>query len=304
MKGRLLATAVATAVLLLSFPTGASAQFKEDAFSQSYNDDDPAESDSTQTSIFSFKEYFGGLAHKNELKIGTMFGGSAVFIGGCQIYNKDYWKLPLVYGSIAGTAGAGLYFKDRYEKTSEQKWKTASTLCFAGAGLAYWGALMDGVLSYEPAPYPLPGKATLFSVLVPGLGQAYNGEFWKIPIYWGGMIGAAHFWKLNEVNYQRFRRIYREATSTQTPYTGPIGAETAKYYRDVYLRYRDYSIVTLLGVYLLQVIDANVFSYMYDFEVGDDITMKLSPTVISPDNQYAFSSSAGGCVGMRFGITF
>lgn len=299
---RLLSIALASAALLLSFQTGAFAQFKEEAFSQSYNDDDPAESDSVQT-LFSFKEFFGGLAHKNELKIGTMFAGSTVFVGSSQIYNKQYWKLPIVYGGLAGTAGAGLYFRDRYAKTSDGKWKTASTLCFVGTGLAYWGTLMDGVLSYEPAPYPLPGKATLFSVLVPGLGQAYNGEFWKIPIYWGGMIGAAHFWRLNEVNYQRFRRIYREATSTEVPYTGPIGAETAKYYRDVYLRYRDYSIVTLLGVYLLQVIDANVFSYMYDFEVSDDITMRLSPTVMGTDNQYAFSPAPGG-VGMRLGITF
>ena len=76
-------------------------------------------------------------------------------------------------------------------------------------------------------------------------------------------------------------------------YDGPVSASTAKYYRDVYRRYRDYSVVALLGVYLLQVIDANVFSYMQDFELSDDLSMSVSPAVISPDMGYAFNSSSG-----------
>ena len=85
----------------------------------------------------------------------------------------------------------------------------------------------------------------------------------------------------------------------------PISGETAKWYRDVYRRYRDYSIVATIAFYLLQVIDANVFAYMHDFQVDDNITMDISPTVIAPDNAYALQSNpADNAIGLRLGLRF
>ena len=62
-------------------------------------------------------------------------------------------------------------------------------------------------------------------------------------------------------------------------------------------------------VYLLQVIDANVFAYMHDFEVSDDISMSVEPAVISPYNAYAIHTTSPypgstNAVGMRIGIRF
>lgn len=271
-----------------------SAQFKSEAFQQSYNDDKNTIKDSTDV-MFSFKEYFAGLQHKQELKIGTMFAGSLLCIGGEQIYNRQYWKLPIVYTSVLGPLGAGIYL-------NTQGKHDAAKYCFLGAGIAYWGTLMDGVISYKSPTYPLPGRATLYSLLLPGLGQAYNGEFWKIPIYLGGLGAAYYFYDTNNINYQRYRRIYKEATNTEVAYTGPITAEQALYYRDVFRRYRDYSVLAIALVYLLQVIDANVFSYMHDFEIVDDMAMSVKPTVIMPDTQLAFNPSPafGLSVGFKF----
>ena len=155
------------AALLCIFMNGIDchAQFKEEAFSQQYNSDTTSTSGNDSTDVmFSFREYFGALGHKNEMKIGTMFAGSAVFIGGNQIYNRQYWKLPIVYGTIGGSLGAGIYLNTRGNKEAA-KW------CFIGAGVAYWATMMDGVINYKPSDYPHAGKATLYSLLVPGICQ-------------------------------------------------------------------------------------------------------------------------------------
>jgi hypothetical protein len=321
---------------LAFFAQRSDAQFKEGAFTQNYNDaSDTTGRRDTVEKMFSLKEYFGGLSHKNKLKVGTMTAGSAVFIGGSQIYNKDYWKLPIVYGGIGSLAGTGGYYLHEYNKTQkaydtfmEQKAafessrgtpypftaptvntqaKTTGTWLMVGAGLMYWASLLDGVISYESETDPLPGRATLYSALLPGLGQIYNGELYKVPIYWGGLLVSTHFLTTNHTNYIRFKNIHNEVTSSNNS-SSPISAETAKWYRDVYRRYRDYSIVATALVYFLQVIDANVFAYMHDFEVNDDIAMQVEPTIICPDNSYAMNSVATNpsqnAVGLRIGLRF
>lgn len=270
------------------------AQFREEAFQQSYNDDKASAKDSADV-LFSFKDFFGGVSHKHEIKIGVMFAGSTVFLGGSQIYNRDYWKLPLVYGGILGSAGMGVYQNMQGNHETAKWW-------FVGAGLAYWATLMDGVVSYQPSTYPHAGKATLYSLLVPGLGQIYNREAWKIPLYWGIMGGGVHFYFLNRTNYLRFQRIYREMTDDDPSNNGPISAETALYYRNVYRRYRDYSILVIFGGYLLQIIDANVFSYMHGFNVSDDLSIKISPTVMPANTAYALGSTPA--LGVHFGLRF
>ncbi len=324
-------------ICLCSFSVKGLAQFKENAFSQTYQSDTTAVADSADQ-LFSFKELFNGLSHKKEMRAGTMFIGSVILPGSAQIYNRDYWKLPVVYGGIGALAGTGGYYLHQYNKSKkaydqfmqaklefetqnggtypfeapvlDTKAKTTGTWLMAGAGLVYWGSLLDGVVNYHPEEHPHAGRAALYSALLPGLGQIYNGELFKLPIYWGCLMGSVHFLTTTNINYKRFKRIHNEATSKDPAISGnvPIDAETAKWYRDVYRRYRDYSIVATAAFYLLQVIDANVFAYMRDFEVSDDITMNVEPTVISPYNEYAAASTSVGtgnnAVGLRFGFRF
>ena len=298
-------------VFLTGFAVDGNAQFKEEAFQQTYNDkgDSTAVAD-TADKLFSFKEWGRGLSHKQTIEIGTMFMGSVFAPGTAQIYNKDYWKLPIIYGGIGTLAGTGGYYLHRYNKSGNPSDKTTGTWLLAGAGLVYWGSLMDGVISYESDIDPLPGRATMYSALLPGLGQIYNGELFKVPIYWGGLLISSHLLVKYNTNYKRFKRIHNEATSTDPEISGnvPINGETAKWYRDVYRRYRDYSIVATVLVYALQVLDANVFAYMHDFEVTDDISMNIEPALISPYNEYAMHTGPvnpmNNAFGMRVGIRF
>lgn len=278
------------AALLLAPALTCRAQFREEAFSQSFNDDTAAQADSTDK-IFSVKDYWRGLTHKQETDLFTMFEGSAILVGGLQIYNKDYWKLPVVYGGIAAGVGGGLYLKNQGDPNYKY-W-------LAGAGLVYWGALMDGVISYKPDDYPSPAKATFYSMLVPGLGQIYNHEVWKLPIYWGIMLGGLNYHILYKRNYERFRKIYNAEDTTYLP------LETSKYYKNIYRRYRDYGTLVIALGYVLQIIDANVFAYMHNFEVTEDLAIDVSPTIICPGDNYAFtpggpSPAFGMSVGFRF----
>lgn len=312
----LLVLALATA-----FSFGANAQFKEEAFSQSYNN--PADTLASRDSVdqmWTFKEFFHGVAkHDSTLKIGSMFAGSTVFIGAEQFYNKQYWKIPVIYAGIGTGIGMGIKYNKQYKAskraydaayeaapettlTIDQDARRMSNYMFAAAGLIYWGGLMDGVVNYKHDVKNQAGKATIYSILLPGLGQAYNGEFWKIPIYWGAMIGSYHYWSTNNTNYKRYKRIHNEATAEDSTYEGLIPAERALYYRNAFRRFRDYSMVALVGSYLLQVIDANVFSYMQDFEVNDDLSMRVGPAVIPQNNEYALLGNSA--LGLKVGFTF
>jgi len=298
-------------VFILAFCVSSSfccAQFKSDPFSNGFGGSGKvAPADSAEV-LFSLKDYFGGLGHNHEIKLGVLAGGSFVFVGGMQIYNKQYWKLPLVYGAIGAGIGGGIYYKDKYKKsldsTPDTKAQKTGNLLLAAGALAYWGTMMDGVISFKTDMEHHPGKATMYSILLPGLGQAYNGEYWKIPIYWGCLAGSYHFLSTNQANYKRFKTIHNEATDPEGTYTGTISAETALYYRNIYRRYRDYSALALAAFYLLQVIDANVFSYMQEFEVSDDLTMDVRPSLILPEYQFAASGSTNAAFGLSLGFRF
>ena len=333
MKNRFITYLLTCIVGLICHAGISHAQFREDLYAQDPNRTPSASSQTDTTRRFSFKEYAGGLSHKNTLKIGTVFASSLVLPGTAQIYNKDYWKLPIIYGGIGALAGTGGYYLHKYSKSKDQYdiWeqnridyestyggsypvpmpeldlqaKTTGTWLMIGAGLMYWGSVLDGAVSYQADTSPHPGRATIYSALLPGLGQIYNGELYKVPIYWGGLLVSIHFLATNNTNYLRFKNIHNEAT-TSPNYSGPISGETAKWYRDVYRRYRDYSIVATALIYILQIIDANVFAYMHDFEVTDSISMQFEPTIICPDNAYAMHNSMmnPNAVGLRVGLTF
>lgn len=276
-------------------------QFKRDAFTQNYADTSQKSSADT-SQLFSFKEYFGGLSHKREASLKTLTIGSAVLVGGTQIYNKQYWKLPIIYGGMGAGIYGGIHFNKMYQNTGEERYKTYSTLSYVGVGLMWWGSLLDGTICYNAGPKrPNPAKATIYSMLVPGLGQVYNGELWKVPLYWGLIAGGVHFWIDNNVQYQRWKWTHNQATSDDPEITErpPWSGENAKYYRDLYRRYRDYSILFTAIAYVLQIVDANVFAYMQDFDISDDISMHIEPAVVP--TQYAAAPAA---VGMSIGFKF
>ena len=267
-----------------------------------------SQSDSTVQS-YTLKRYFNSLAHRDSMSIGWSFGGSIILPGTAQIYNGQYWKLPIVYGGIGGMIGGGIYYNSQFRKTGSESDKLARNMFFIGAAVFYWGQLMDGAVSYKSYRDHLPGRATIYSILFPGLGQIYNREYWKLPIYYGGLAVAGYFWYYNDIQYKRFQKDYNAATTPGGNYEGNISTDNLQYYRDYYRRYRDYSIVATVLIYLLQVIDADVFATMSSFDVNQSLSMDIQPAVIQPINydfttNYTSAMPTGSAVGVQMNFKF
>ncbi len=92
------------------------------------------------------------------------------------------------------------------------------------------------------------------------------------------------------MQYNRFRDAYNNATRTDIPedqkppdeFNGRYTAANLKYFRDGYRRNRDYSVLAFVLVYALNVIDANVFAHLADYDISDDLSLRFEPTLFDP----------------------
>lgn len=249
---------------------------------------------------FKLRTYFTALAGKDSLKLGRVFSGAVVLPGYSQAYNRQYWKIPVIYAGMGAGIYIGYRFNMKYLDTENDSYALYRDLCYAGAGLLYWSSLLDGVVNFRYNKPVLPARATLYSALLPGLGQMYNGDYWKIPIIYGGLITCGYFWQYNGLQYHRYKAMYNHATAKPSEYDGWMTPDNIKWYRDTFRRYRDYSIIATALVYALNIIDANVFAYFKDFDVSDDLTLRVEPGLIPGD---ACVSAVPGA-GIQFRLTF
>lgn len=299
-----------TLIILMLSAYSASAQFINGSGGGFPGSGTTTSSDSSsKADSYSLKRYFKALGHKDTMSIGWSFGSSIILPGASQIYNGDYWKLPIFYAGIGGMLGGGIYYNSQFKKTGNEDMRLYSNLFFAGAAVFYWAQLMDGAVCYKSYRDHLPGRATVYSILFPGLGQIYNGEYWKLPIYYGGLTLCGYLWYYNNLQYKRFRSAYIEATREGGNYTGSYSVSNLEYYRDYYWRIRDYCIVATIAIYLIQIIDADVFATMRDIEVNTKLSMGVEPAVIEPIN-YNFSNNytsifpTGSAFGFKLNLRF
>ena len=99
------------------------------------------------------------------------------------------------------------------------------------------------------------------------------------------------------------------ATQPGGDYRGSMSVDNLQYYRDYYRRYRDYSIVATVLIYILQIIDADVFATMSTFDVNQNLSMDLQPVIIEPINydfttNYTYAMPTGNAVGVGLSLKF
>jgi len=141
-------------------------------------------------------------------------------------------------------------------------------------------------------------KASLYSAVVPGLGQAYNGKHWKIPIVYTSFFVFGSLAYENNIKYQYFRLnlIAEIDGDPDTENTTGREAENLKANRDQFRRYRDLNMILIVFTYLLQIADAHIDAHLIQFGFRKDLTVSLEPSV-NPTN---FSSRLTTGVGLKF----
>ncbi len=155
-----------------------------------------------------------------------------------------------------------------------------------------------------------PKKASIYAALFPGLGQIYNKKYWKLPIVYGGYAGLIYVLGWNNNNYKDYFQGYRiiaqysSAASLKTeerlfldnliknpsirldnPSTFTYVSTQLKSGKDFYRRNRDLTIISIAVLHVLSIIDASVDANLFDFDISDDISMRIEPMPVNLGNQ-------------------
>ncbi len=153
-----------------------------------------------------------------------------------------------------------------------------------------------------------PLKATMLSATLPGLGQAYNGKYWKIPIIYAGFAGVGYAFYNNNSNYQHYRKAWiaklavidgNTNVEDLYPRASPDQLQRAM---NAWRRYLEITYIVGAALYVLNILDATVDAHLLDFDVGEDLSMRVAPALINDfsDQTGIKSSHAGIRVSFRF----
>jgi hypothetical protein len=137
-----------------------------------------------------------------------------------------------------------------------------------------------------------PKKAALLSAALPGAGQVYNKKYWKLPVIYVGFAGLAYSFQFNQSRYVKYRNALKvrldDDPATVDPYVDAYSDEDLTTLYQYYHRYRDLTVIGAAALYLLNIVDAAVDAHLFTFNVSDDLSINLHPTLINTagTNQY------------------
>lgn len=144
--------------------------------------------------------------------------------------------------------------------------------------------VIDSVIKREPINPLSPSKAAFYSAILPGLGQAYNKKYWKVPIVWAAMGTGIYFYTTNNKEYNRYRDAYKRRLAgfaddeflTINPdgsITERVTTEGLERAQKFYRRNKEISLLVTLGLYALNIIDANVDAHLLQYNVDENLSL-------------------------------
>ncbi len=132
-----------------------------------------------------------------------------------------------------------------------------------------------------------PAKAAFYSAILPGGGQAYNRQYWKIPIVYAALGTAFYFYRQNNLLYHQYRDAYQNRLlGLPDPYP-EYDTETLIKAQNYYRRNRDIALMLSVLAYALNIIEANVAAHLRQWNINGQLSFK--PIRISPyTHKYTF----------------
>jgi hypothetical protein len=131
-----------------------------------------------------------------------------------------------------------------------------------------------------------PSKAAFYSAILPGMGQIYNKRYWKAPIAWGLIGGSIYMYTWNNDNYKSFRTAFkrRQAGFTDDEFYDinngiipSLDVDDLEYQQERFQSDRDLWLVVAIGMYALNIVDANVDAHLKQFNIDDDLSIDFEP---------------------------
>ncbi|AWA29962.1 hypothetical protein HYN48_07650 [Flavobacterium magnum] len=135
--------------------------------------------------------------------------------------------------------------------------------------------IMADTIKRKPINPLAPTKAAFYSAILPGLGQAYNKRYWKIPIVYGALGTGIYFFADNNKKYHRFRDAYKvRLAGGKDEFDGQYSTATLLNAQKTFQRNRDLSFLITVGIYVLNIVDANVDAHLLQFNVNDNLSLR------------------------------
>ncbi|WP_299131011.1 DUF5683 domain-containing protein [uncultured Winogradskyella sp.] len=148
-----------------------------------------------------------------------------------------------------------------------------------------------------------PSKAAFYSAILPGAGQAYNKKYWKIPIVWGAIGTGVYFYTRNNSEFNRYRDAYKRrlAGFTDDEFSDSNGNALISddgliRAQQQFRRNKELSLLITVGLYALNIIDANVDAHLLQFNVDENLSLR-------PHYQYNQRENSSD-IGLTFNFKF
>ena len=165
---------------------------------------------------------------------------------------------------------------------------------------------------------PDPKRALWLALVIPGGGQIYNRKYWKLPIVYGGFIGCLYAMNWNNTMYKDYSQAYLDLMDNDpgtqsynqflhlgmqiTPANEDRYKDIFRKRKDKFRRWRDLSFFVMVGVYALSVIDAYVDAELSVFDISDDLSLRVEPTIIN--NHSSGNPFDASSVGLQCSLNF
>ncbi len=147
--------------------------------------------------------------------------------------------------------------------------------------------VLDSTQLRKPIDPLSPSRAAFYSAVLPGLGQAYNKKYWKIPIVYAALGTGVYFYINNNNDYKKVRNAYKRrlAGFQDDEFQGRLTDDGLRQAQKTLRRNKELSLLITVGLYALNIIDANVDAHLLQYNVDDNLSFKPHYRINQFDNK-------------------